>query len=54
MKTKFNKALTKLLELEPKEALILKGTEVAELCNCSVTCANYAIQAFKYILTNKS
>ena len=49
METKFNKALTKLLDLEPKEALALKGTEVAELCNCSTPCANYAIQALKYI-----
>ena len=51
--TKFTIALDGLLSMNIEEALSLSGEEVAKKYNCATTCANYAIQALKYILTNK-
>ena len=51
--TKFITALDGLLSMDIKEALSLSGKEVAKRYNCATTCANYAIQALKYILANK-
>ena len=48
MDTKFINALKKLLEMDTKEALTLTGEDVAKKYDCSTTCANYAIQAFKF------
>ncbi len=51
MKTKFVNALDDLLAMDPKESLMLTGKEVARKYDCATTCANYVIQALKYILS---
>ena len=51
--TKFTTALDGLLSMNIKDALSLSGKEVAKKYNCATTCANYAIQALKYILANR-
>ena len=51
--TKFTTALDGLLSMNIKDALSLSGEEVAKKYNCATTCANYAIQALKYILANR-
>jgi hypothetical protein len=54
MKTKFVTALEGLLSMEPKKALALSAIEIEKRFDCAKTCANYARQALKYILSSKA
>ena len=53
MDTKFINALKKLLEMDRQEALLLSGKEIAKRYDCTISCANYAFQAFKFIISKK-
>ena len=53
METKFYKVLSNLMKLNKNDVLQMTSLDVSKQYKCSTTCANYAIQAYKFIITEK-